>query len=73
MGLLEKAGNTFCAASRASFIHGSSAIFLRLFFFFGGISFSVASTFVWRKWPYCSVMASLSVQSSAYRLRTVTV
>ncbi len=65
--------NTFCTASRASFIHGSSAIFLRLFFLFGGISFSVASAFAWTKWPYCSVMVSSSVQSSAYRLRTVTV
>ena len=42
-------------------------------FSFGGISFSVVSVFAWTKWPYCSVMASSSVQSSAYRLRTVTV
>ena len=39
-------------------------------FSFGGISFSA---FTWTKWPYCSVMVSSSVQSSAYRLRTVTV
>ena len=42
-------------------------------FIFGGISFSVASAFAWTKWRYCSVMVSSSVQSSAYRLRTVTV
>ena len=65
--------NTFCTASRASFIHGSSAIFLCLCFFFGGISFSLASAFASTKWPYSSVMVSSSVLSSAYRLRTVTV
>ena len=65
--------DAFCTASRASFICGSSASFLGLFFGFGGISFSVASSFAWTKWPYRSVMVSSSVQSSAYRLRTVTV
>ena len=49
VGLLEKAVSAFCTAYRASFIHGSSAILLRLFFFFGGISFSVASAFAWAK------------------------